>query len=231
MLFSSHEDPQGHHGAKRQSLQILILHSDDHQHVGHCAVHCVLYLCIQGSGKSSFTKESLMLFIIPAFLLCLLFTNLQPRLMIFIFQSFTDNNVNIRRMLCRFNLFHYGSLFSIYPILMLTNLNWVLFIGMSCMLFPQIYANGFINIRPDIASPYYLKYILSRFFLIVLASIFSSISRPTPITSSAYSLITSSASSAYFLLAYSTGFFSYSKSTATKKLCPASYWSLSSITN
>lgn len=143
-----------------------------------------------------------MLFIIPAFLLCLLFTNLQPRLMIFIFQNFADNNANIRRMLCRFNLFHYGSLFSIYPILILTNFNWLLFIGMSCIMFPQIYTNGFINIRPDITSPYYLKYILSRFFLIVIVLLFSSISRLIPITYLAYNLITSSLLYAFFLSLY-----------------------------
>lgn len=131
-----------------------------------------------------------MLFIIPAFLLCLLFTNLQPRLMIFIFQNFADNNLNIRRMLCRFNLLHYGSLFSIYPILLLTNFNWVLFIAMSCIMFPQIYTNGFINIRPDVTSPYYLKYILSRFLLIVPISSFRFTSSVTLITSLAFSPIT-----------------------------------------
>ena len=108
-----------------------------------------------------------MLFIIPAFLLCLLFTNLQPRLMIFIYQNFMDQNMNIRQVLCRFNLYHYGSLFSIYPLLLLTNFNWLLFIGMSCIVFPQIYTNAFINIRPNVMSTYYMKYLLTRFILIV----------------------------------------------------------------
>lgn len=108
-----------------------------------------------------------MLFIIPAFLLCLLFTNLQPRLMIFIYQNFMDQNMNLRQVLCRFNLYHYGSLFSIYPLLLVTNFNWLLFIGMSCIIFPQIYTNAFINIRPNVMSTYYMKYLLTRFILIV----------------------------------------------------------------
>ena len=122
-----------------------------------------------------------MLFIIPAFLLCLLFTNLQPRLMVYIYQNFADNNFNVRQLLCRFNLFHYGSLFSIYPILLLTNFNWILFIGLSCIMFPQIYANALINIRPELSSPYYLKYLLSRFILIVFIQLSSFILNAIPI--------------------------------------------------
>ena len=124
-----------------------------------------------------------MLFIIPAFLLCLLFTNLQPRFLMSIYQNMSDNNANIRQILCRFNLIHYGSLFLIYPIIIFSNFNWVFFIGLSCIIFPQIYVNGFINIRPDIKSAYYSKYLLSRFALIVTSIIFSSTSNVSPITS------------------------------------------------
>ena len=108
-----------------------------------------------------------MLFIIPAFMLCLLFTNLQPRFLIAIYQNIAQNNFNIRQILCRFNLMHYGSLFLIYPIIILTNFNWLFFIGLSCIIFPQIYTNGTINIRPDLSSAYYSQYLLSRFILIV----------------------------------------------------------------
>ncbi len=115
-----------------------------------------------------------MLFIIPAFMLCLMFTNLQPRFLIAIYQNLAGNNFNIRQIICRFNLIHYGSLFLIYPFILITNFNWVFFITMSCILFPQIYTNGFINIRPDLSSVYYTHYIMSRFILIVPFYIFSS---------------------------------------------------------
>ena len=121
------------------------------------------------------------MFIIPAFMLCLLFTNLQPRLLISIYQNLAENHHNIRQILCRFNLIHYGSLFLIYPIIIFTNFNWIFFIGLSCIIFPQIYTNGFINIRPDLNSVYYKQYLFSRFILIVMYSLFSSIWSASPI--------------------------------------------------
>ena len=123
------------------------------------------------------------MFIIPAFMLCLLFTNLQPRLMITIYQHHAGDNLNIRQILCKFNLFHYGSLFSIYPIFLLTNFNWILFISMSCIIFPQIYLNAFLSSRPNLSSPYYTKYLLSRFLLIVKMPLLSSISKHSLIMS------------------------------------------------
>ena len=108
-----------------------------------------------------------MLYIVPAFLYCLIFTNLQPRLLMTIFQSNMDNDADFRSALCQFNLYHYGSLFALYPILLFTNFNWVLFISMSCIIFPQIYSNGFNNTRPDISSVYYTRYLFSRFIIIV----------------------------------------------------------------
>jgi hypothetical protein len=125
-------------------------------------VLCIL--CFIMAFKDQF---SLMFFIIPAFLFCLLFTNLQPRFLMTIYHSTMDNDANFRQALCKFNLYHYGSLFAIYPILLFSNFNWVLFIGMSCIVFPQIYANGFSNVRPDVSSVYYTKYLFSRFVLIV----------------------------------------------------------------
>jgi len=117
-----------------------------------------------------------MFFIVPAFLYCLMFTNLQPRFLMIIFQSNMDNDANFRMAICKFNLLHYGSLFAIYPLLIFTNFNWVFFIGISCIVFPQIYANGFNNARPDISSPYYTKYLFSRFIIIVSICLFSFIS-------------------------------------------------------
>jgi len=115
-----------------------------------------------------------MLFVIPAFLLCLMFTNLQPRFLIAVYQDLAGNSLTIRQILCRFNLMHYGSLFLIYPLIKLTNFNWVFFIALSCIVFPQIYTNGFTNNRPEISSAYYLQYLLSRFLLIVGLGLFSS---------------------------------------------------------
>lgn len=115
-----------------------------------------------------------MFYIVPAFLFCLIFTNLQPRLLMCIFQSTMDNDANIRQALCKFNMYHYGSLFAIYPIILFTNFNWILFIGMSCIVFPQLYANGFNNIRPDPSSMYYTRYLFSRFILIVTFILHSS---------------------------------------------------------
>lgn len=129
-------------------------------------------LCIIAFLYAFSDQESLMLFIVPAFLLCLLFTNIQPRLMISIFQQLT-NSTNIRDIICKFNLIHYGSLLLIYPILIFTNLNWSLFIGMSCIIFPQIYTNGMLGHRPELTSGYYIKYLLARFIIIVTFMILS----------------------------------------------------------
>lgn len=118
-------------------------------------------------------QEGLMLYIMPAFLFCLLFTNLQPRFMIFIYQQLV--NGTIREVLCKFNLFHYGTLLMVYPIIIFTNLSWVLFIGLSLIGFPQIYVNGINGIRPNFSSHYYTRYLLSRLLIIVINLTFSSI--------------------------------------------------------
>jgi hypothetical protein len=128
-----------------------------------------------------------MLFIMPAFLFCLLFTNLQPRFMILIYQQST--NTGIRDIICKFNLFHYGTLFLIYPILIFTNINWILFIGMSMIYLPQIYTNGINGVRPEITSTYYTRYLLSRLLIIVLLDLLSSIFDASLIMSSEYSQI------------------------------------------
>lgn len=111
-------------------------------------------------------EESLILFIIPAFLLCLLFTNLEIRILFLIFQSRTDN-WNSREFLCKFNLTTYGGLVLIYPILIYCNLSAFFFIIISLIMVPQIYCNALMGKRPNIASVYYTRFLSFRFLLIV----------------------------------------------------------------
>lgn len=131
-----------------------------------------------------------MLFIVPAFILCLLFTNLEPRLLIYIFQDMSNNELNLRQQLCRFNLLHYGSILAIYPLLIFTNFNYILFIFMSCLFIPQIYTNALSSTRPNPLSHYYIKYLLSRFLLVVIIKTFRSIYVVTPTISFLYNPIT-----------------------------------------
>jgi hypothetical protein len=124
-------------------------------------------ICIVAFVCAFDNEENLILFIMPAFLLCLLFTNLELRLMLLIYQANSENN-NIREIICKFNLISYGGLMLIYPILLLTNFNFILFIFISLIFLPQIYNNAVTGSRPDICSPYYSKFLLIRFVLIVL---------------------------------------------------------------
>ena len=120
---------------------------------------------LQRSGIPSPIKESLVLFILPAFMLCILFTNIEPRMMMVIFER---NQMGSERGWCSlYSLISYGSTIMIYPILMVTNLNSYLFLALSCMLFPQIYLNAVRGHRPDYTSEYYTKFIFSRFILVV----------------------------------------------------------------
>lgn len=153
-------------------------------------------LCIIAFVYAFSDQESLMLFIMPAFLLCLLFTNLQPRLMILIYQQST--NSTLREIICRFNLFHYGTLLLVYPILLLTNLAAPLFLFMSCLYFPQIYTNGVSGMRPEYTSPYYTRYLLTRMLIIVPPLPLSSICAASPSTSSTSSPTTYSPHSASY---------------------------------
>jgi hypothetical protein len=160
-----------------------------------------------------------MFYIVPAFLYCLMFTNLQPRFLMIIFQSTMDNNANFRMAICKFNLLHYGSLFAIYPLLLFTNLNWVFFIGMSCIVFPQIYANGFNNARPDISSPYYTKYLFSRFIIIVSHHLFSSTSSASQATSFYLNQTSFWDSSASHSFRFNTVSSSFRRCTAPRRCC------------
>lgn len=123
-------------------------------------------LCILSFMFAFSNQDNLMLFIVPAFLLCLLFTSLQPRFMIVIYQQANEHQT-IREIICKFNLIHYGSLFLIYPLLFVSNLGWGIFI-LSCIIyFPQMVINGQRGIRPDISSIYYTRYLPARFLMIV----------------------------------------------------------------
>ena len=113
-----------------------------------------------------------MLFILPAFMLCLLFTNIEPRLTFAIFER--NQLPNERGWCSLYNLISYGSTILIYPILILTNLNSFLFLALSSMIFPQIYLNAVRAHRPS-CSDYYTKFILTRFILIVILVVFRSI--------------------------------------------------------
>lgn len=48
-------------------------------------------ICVVAFIEAFRNEESLILFIMPAFLLCLLFTNLELRILLLIFQSMSDN--------------------------------------------------------------------------------------------------------------------------------------------
>ena len=108
----------------------------------------------------------MILFILPSFMLCILFTNLELRWMLAIFQS-NNNSLDLRSIICRFNIISYGSFLLIYPLLLLTNLNTYLFITISLIFLPQIYVNARKGIRPDLAHPYYSKFLMFRFLIIV----------------------------------------------------------------
>lgn len=76
-------------------------------------------------------------------------------------------------MLCRFNLLHYGSLFLVYPLVLLANFRPIFFLLVTCILFPQIYLNALTGTRPEPNSHYYRHFLLYRFLLVVFIFPFS----------------------------------------------------------
>lgn len=86
--------------------------------------------------------------------------------MLSIFQS-NNNTLDLRSIICRFNIISYGSFLLVYPILLFTNLNSWLFIGISLLFLPQIYVNAQKGIRPDLNHPFYSKFLMFRFILVV----------------------------------------------------------------
>ncbi len=105
----------------------------------------------------------------PAFLLCLLFTNLELRVLLMIFQARSEGR-SIREVVCKFNLITYGGLILMYPLMKITNLSSFFFLAISLILLPQIYCNAQRGQRPNISAAYYTKFLTFRFLLIVSIS-------------------------------------------------------------
>lgn len=120
-------------------------------------------MCIIAFVCAFENEENLILFIMPAFLLCLLFTNLEIRFMYLIYEARGEHRPGI----WKFNLLTYGSLGLIYPIIIFTNFDEFMMPIMSLLLLPQIYTNAIEGTRPDIGSAYYSKFLLSRFLILV----------------------------------------------------------------
>lgn len=162
-----------------------------------------------------------MLFIIPAFLMCLIFTNLEPKLMMLVFEA-TADAADVRSLICRFNLIHYGSLLLVYPLIVLTNFNRLFFLLLSTLFLPQIYLNGVSGTRPDPASKYYRHFLLYRFLLVVTRLPSSSTSSASPTTSSASAQTSRSAWSASACSPCSTRWSACRSSTGRRRSCRAS---------
>ena len=120
------------------------------------------------------------MFIMPAFLLCLLFTNLELRLLLMIYQANSESN-SMREIICKFNFISYGGLMLVYPILVFSNFSTLFFIIISLIFLPQIYINGRNGIRPEFQSPYYSKFLLSRYLLIVIINNILVLSKVLPL--------------------------------------------------
>ena len=104
-------------------------------------------------------------FLVPSLLLCCITMFLEPSLLILIFEK--HQNFNARRLLSKFNFMFYCSPILTVPVLLLTNLNGSLFVGLSCLLLPQIWVNFVRTHRPQLDSAYYKKFLFPRIVLIV----------------------------------------------------------------
>ena len=124
-------------------------------------------LCVYSFFQAFENEANLIMLILPTFVLCLLFTNLELRMILLIFQA-RYQSMNIRAVICRFNVLAYGGMILTYPILIFSNLSPVFFISISLIFFPQLYHNGMIGYRPSLQAPYYSKFLLVRFLIIVL---------------------------------------------------------------
>ena len=90
----------------------------------------------------------------PAFILCLLFSNLELRIMITVFQTLF-NTGDVRCTMIKFKLINYGSVILMYLLLLVTNMGAPLFIIFSLIFLPQIYTNAVVGKRPNPNSMYY----------------------------------------------------------------------------
>ena len=107
---------------------------------------------------------------IPAFIFCILFSNVEPRLLVEIYRARFDDTTNIRSIMCKFHLITYASVIVIYPILSFCNASNLLFVGLSLMFLPQIYTNAINGKRPQPFSTFYREFLLVRFLFVVLIS-------------------------------------------------------------
>lgn len=106
------------------------------------------------------------MFLIPAFLYCYVFGNLD----FLILQSIYDEVYKSSSSLWEVVKFHIPVLIAlllIYPFLYFTNLNVVFYLSLSLLSLPQIYTNAIAGIRPEF-NAYYLRHILSRHAFIVI---------------------------------------------------------------
>lgn len=111
-------------------------------------------LCLAAFIEAFKNEENIVLFIVPAFILCLLFTNLELRIMISVFQA-NSGHLDPRQVICKFNLISYGAILLMYPFMMYTNMGTSLFLIYSLLFMPQIYHNAVIGKRPNPNSSYY----------------------------------------------------------------------------
>lgn len=135
--------------------------------MGCCPLPHWFYRSISKWSNWYIIQENIILFIIPAFILCILFTNLELRIMIIVFQAISGEN-DIRQILCRFNFMSYGAIIGMYPLLVYTNMGSSLFIIFSLIFLPQIYTNAVRGKRPNLNSIFYNEFLLYRFLIVVI---------------------------------------------------------------
>lgn len=133
-----------------------------------CVLTFIIAVNTTSNVKVYLTQESLILLMVPAFIFCILFSNVEPRLLIEIYRARFDAEIDIRRIMCQFNLITYAGILSIYPLLHFTNLNNYLFMGLSLMFLPQIYTNAINGKRPEPLSTFYSEFLLIRFLFVVI---------------------------------------------------------------
>ena len=159
-------------------MSILKSIFDGHESANNYSILTVLIatmwdtaLCVYSFFQAFENEANLIMFILPTFVLCLLFTNLELRMILLIFQA-RYQNINVREVICRFNLLAYGGMILTYPILILSNLSGLFFVTISLIFIPQLYHNGMVGHRPSLRNPYYTKFLLVRFLIFVLYTIF-----------------------------------------------------------
>lgn len=108
-----------------------------------------------------------MLFVVPAFILCLLFSNLELRIRATVFQAWSGST-DARCVMLKFKLVNYGSIILMYLLLLVTNMGTPLFMIFSLIFLPQIYTNAVVGKRPNPNSMYYNEFLLYRFLIVVI---------------------------------------------------------------